>query len=86
MSKNRYFSEWSELTEVPWWNAGRKQLNAVIRLVNDWVLDDCPVEDAPRLLKVIDKGLQTFAATDGGDGWADELREMRTHIQSRVGP
>lgn len=86
MTADRYFREWTEITPIPWWTAGRKQLNEVIRQVNAWTLEGCPKDAAPRLVRVIDMGLQTFAGADGGNGWAEVLREMRDYVQSRVAP
>jgi len=50
-------------------------------MVNAWTIDDCPRESAPRILRYIEKGLQTFAARDGGEGWADELRQMDKYVR-----
>lgn len=81
---DKYFTKWPENTPIDWWNEGRKQLNVIIDKVNAWTLNGAPVEDAALLLRHIDMGLQTFAAQDGGGGWADELREMQQYISERV--
>lgn len=80
----KYFTEWSECTEIEWWNEGRRKLNAIIRMVNKWSIDGCPAKRAERILRHIDMGEQTFAATDGGSGWLKELREMRAYVKSKV--
>jgi len=78
---DRYFQKWDEHTDVPWWNTGRAQLNAVIARVNDWTLDDCPRDAAGKLLRYIDMGMLTFAAIDGGSGWREVLVEMREYVE-----
>lgn len=76
----RYWDEWDEDTGIPWWDHGRRQLNAVIRSVNQWSLDGRPDDQAPALRRRVDMGLQTFAAVDGGGGWADVLREIGAYL------
>lgn len=81
MTPDRYWEEWDENTGIDWWNHGRKQLNVVIRLVNEWTLDGRPAEKAPRLSRRIDMGLQTFGKTDGGSAWAVVLGEMKEYVE-----
>lgn len=76
-----FFTEWPDQTQVGWWNHGRKQLNEVIRAVNEWTLADRPREEGAALLRRIDMGLKTFATVDGGSGWAEELRKMRRYVE-----
>lgn len=83
MSQNRYWDEWDENSSIAWRNAGRKKLNVVIRLVNQWGLDDCPPEDVPLILRHIDMGLQTYGADEGGSGWEETLREMEEYVKER---
>lgn len=81
-NNDKYFDEWPETTPIEWWNVGRKQLNVVIRIVNEWTLDGCDANCVPRILRHIDKDLQTFAAKDGGSGWQEELITMQIHQKS----
>jgi hypothetical protein len=81
----RHWKEWPENTPIDWWNQGRRQLNQIIRLVNQWSLAGCPRDATPELLRHIDLGLQTFAGEDGGNGWAETLREMREYLQGSSG-
>jgi hypothetical protein len=84
IKESRYFDEWSENTETGWWNEGRKKLNVIIRMVNEWTLGGCPSDRVEVLLRHIEMGLQTFAARDGGSGWEKELIVMRQYIEGRV--
>lgn len=77
----RYFEEWSENTPISWWNDGRRQLNTVVRMVNEWSLAGRPPEGSSLILRHIDMGLQTFAAQDGGSGWAAELEKMKAYVE-----
>jgi len=81
--EDRYFDRWPTDTGINWWDEGRKELNKAISLVNDWTLSGCPEEDADKILKHLDMGLQTFGVQDGGESWADELRKMQQYIQEK---
>lgn len=87
MIKDKYFKNWAvEDTPIEWQKRGRRSLNLIIDRVNDWTLNGCligPTKSA-HLLRFIDQGLQTFADSDGGSGWADVLREMKEYIEEKV--
>jgi hypothetical protein len=60
--KEKYYNEWPKrplLGERR--NHGRKKLNVIIRLVNEWSLNYRPDDQVAMLLRRIDMGLQTFA-------------------------
>lgn len=78
---DKYFAEWSEETPIGWWREGRKKLNVIIRMVNDWTLDGKPVGEKEKILRYIDMGIQTFGAKDGGSAWRDELLAMQDYVK-----
>jgi hypothetical protein len=82
-NRDRYFDEWNEDTSIDWWNEGRRKLNAVIRLVNKWTLGGCSSTPVEVIHRHIDMGLQTFAAQDGGSGWAEQLVKLRDYVDER---
>jgi len=80
---DKYFTEWDEDSPITWRSAGRKQLNVIIRIVNEWTIDGCPDGHSAKILRRIEMGTETFAAQDGGSAWAKELDEMRDYVQER---
>lgn len=81
---DRYFTEWpvdNNASWASWWNDGRKQLNKVIRLVNDWTINGKPDAETDVLLRHIDMGLQTYADQDGAEAWVKDLKEMADYIK-----
>ena len=78
----RYWDEWSECSPIKWWNEGRAKLNVIIRSVNEWTVDERPESEAPRLLRRIEMGLQTFAGPECGASWGDVLVEMRDYVSA----
>jgi len=75
-----YFAEWDENTEVVAAQRGRMKLNVIIRMVNEWTILGRPKEKKEKLLRYIDKGIQTFAACDGGEGWRKELLSLKEYV------
>ncbi len=78
--KLQFEAEWDENTESEWWNTGRKQLNQIIRKYNRWQINGCDQNERSRLSRLIEYGLQTFAARDGGQNWAVVLRRMQEFV------
>lgn len=78
----RYWDEWSECSPIKWWNEGRAKLNIVIRLVNEWTIDGRPENEAPKLLRRIEMGLETFAGPECGASWDDVLVEMQDYVSA----
>lgn len=78
----RYFKEWDPNSGIPRWDHDRKRLNEIIALVNDWTLHGSAPDEAPRLRRRINMGLQTFASET--DSYADDLREMMAYIDEVV--
>ena len=83
MTVERYFDEWPEDSPISWWNEGRKKLNEIVRLVNRWTLNGQPRWRRDQVVRHIDMGLQTFAARDGGSGWAEALHEMKQYMEAQ---
>ncbi len=75
-----YFAEWDENTDIGWWRDGRMKLNVIIRMVNEWTILGRPKEKKEKLLRYIDKGIQTFAAQDGGEEWRKTLLSMKEYV------
>lgn len=83
--EDKYFDEWLTNTPIDWWNDGRNRLNIIIRVVNEWTINGADKDQAAKILRNVDMGLQTFAKRDGGSGWEEELKGMRSYIKNRCG-
>lgn len=79
----QFEDEWPEYTSIEWWNEGRRKLNEIIRLYNQWQIDNQPAESRQRLANTIEMGIQTFASRAGGSGWRETLCRMRDFVASR---
>ena len=78
-----FVSEWPTGTGIDWWDAGRTELNVIIKAYNQWQIDGFDAEEAVRLRAQIICGVQTFASRDGGGGWRDELEGMLQSVESK---
>lgn len=80
MSEYQFVQEWPEDSPIEWWNAGRKQLNIVIRAFNQWQIDGFEKDEVKKLRAQIIHGMQTFATRDGGN-WMAELQGMLDFVE-----
>lgn len=80
----QFEDEMPEDTEVAWLNAGRSQLNQVIRSFNDWQVGGFNLKRAPRVLARIERGIQTFGQQDGGSFWLGVLKRMKAFVERAV--
>lgn len=83
-SEYQFLKEWPEDSPIGWWNAGRKQLNIVIRAYNQWQLGGFDADGATKLRAQIIYGMQTFADRDGGGGWMEELEKMLQFVEENM--
>lgn len=84
LSEYRFVAEWSEdNTNIEWQKAGRRVLNSVIRLYNDWQKDhDFDTDMGKRVLANIMWGITQLKDVNGGSDWVRELEEMREYVSS----
>jgi hypothetical protein len=80
-NEDTYFDEWSETSPIEWWNEGRKKLNVLIRMANDWTLNGKPEEEKTMMLRKIDMGKQTFAKQEENGGWWEELEKIEKYVR-----
>jgi hypothetical protein len=82
ISEFHFVEEWATDTPIDWWNAGRIQLNKVIRAFNEWQVEGCDIKEARKLRAKIILGMQTFGRRDGGSAWLDELTGMHAFVEA----
>jgi hypothetical protein len=81
-----FVSDWPVPEDLPGWQReGRRFLNAVIASYNKWVRHglvhgNFVVKEGRAINADIEFGLQTWADVDGGENWAETLREIRAHL------
>ena len=79
---NMFIEEWPETSGIVWWDECRAKLNKIIRAFNGWQIDGTPKNEAQRIERLIDHGLQTFASGDGCGGYREELEKMLNYMEA----
>lgn len=80
----KFVDRWPTDSTVEWRKEGRAGLNKVIDEYNDWQVEGCENARGQRLLRLIEKGKQTFGDRDGGGGWLEELLDMETYVKAVI--
>ena len=81
-----FVADWPVHFNLPdWHKEGRGRLNTVISSYNKWVRHglihgEFSVVEGRAVNVDIEFGLQTWANVDGGENWAEALREIRAHL------
>ena len=77
--------KWSLNTPIEWQKEGRKELNKIIEIYNNWqVNDQFDKAKAQIVLGYIEYGLQTIGSKDGGSSYAEELEDMKEFIETII--
>lgn len=78
----KFKEKWNEDTDISWWKVSRKKLNKIIEIYNNWqIQENFDKEKARFVLANIEYGKQTFASSDEGSGYRDELIEMEEFVR-----
>lgn len=82
MKTYQFEDEWSEdATNIEWQKVGRRKLNHLIHLFNEWQIKGCLQGDKQELLARLEHGVQTFGQQDGGSGWRDVICRMQQYVE-----
>ena len=76
-----FIDEWDEFVDVGWQVDGRKILNHVIRLFNDWQKDH---DFDPNMIRSLTANIlyaQSVLDRDGGNEWLQTLQKMIVHVR-----